>query len=134
MFFTLILLGLIFIEPRGTLQTASPQTSIKYTQPSIERESLLREAIANRYTVRRVEFTGNEFTRDNILRRRILLQEGDVFARRNLLRSIVNVSKLKIIYPVTINDVLVRLDRGDKLIDLTIRFRERRSRRPKRAS
>ena len=134
MFFTLILLGLIIVEPRGVIQAASPQTSIKATQPSIERESLLREAIANRYTVRRVEFSGNETTRDNILRGRIFLQEGDVFTRRNLLRSIANVSKLKIIYPVRLNDVFVRLDRTDKLIDLTIRFRERRTRPTKRAS
>ncbi len=134
MFFTLILLGLISIEPLNTIQTASSQTSIKYAQPAIERESLLREAIENRYTVRRVEFTGNEFTRDNILRRRIFLQEGDVFTRRNLLRSIANVSKVKIIYPVRLNDVFVRLDPTDKLIDLTIRFRERQTRPTKRAS
>src|SRR6266852_2943624 len=128
MLFVLTLLLHGSIEPLPTSHVVSLQDSIRYAQSSTERESLLREAIENRYTVRRVEFTGNEFTRDNILRRRIFLQEGDRFTRRNLLRSIVNVSKLKIIYPVTINDVLVRLDRGDKLIDLTIRFRERRSR------
>ena len=127
MFFTLILLGLIITEPPGTIETASRQISIKHTQPSIERESLLREAIANRYTVRRVEFTGNETTRDNILRRRIFLQEGDVFTRHNLQRSIANLNKLKIIYPLKMSDVFVRLDRSDKLIDLTLSFRERRA-------
>ncbi len=132
MFCKLILLCLITIEPLNTIQTASPQTSIR--QPPIERESLLREAIANRYTVRRVEFSGNETTRDNVLRRRIFLQEGDIFTRHNLQRSIVNVRKLKIIYPVRLNDVFVRLDRTDRLIDLTIRFRERRTRPTKRAS
>lgn len=92
----------------------------------MERESLLREAIANQYTVRRVEFTGNESTRDNVLRRRIFLQEGEVFTRRNLQRSIADLNKLKIMYPLTMRDVFVRLDRSDKLIDLTLRFRERR--------
>jgi hypothetical protein len=134
MLFVLTLLLLGSLEPPPTSHVGWLQDSIRHTQSSTEHESLLREAIENRYTVRRVEFTGNEFTRDNILRRRIFLQEGDVFTRRNLLRSIANVSKLKIIYPVRLYDVFVRLDRTDKLIDLTIRFRERRTRRTKRAS
>ncbi len=134
MLFVLTLLLLGSIEPPPTSHVVLLQDSIRYAQSSTERESLLREAIKNRYTVRRVEFTGNEFTRDNILRRRIFLQEGDRFTRRNLLRSIANVSKLKFIYPVRLNDVSVRLDRTDKLIDLTIRFRERRTRPTKLAS
>ena len=134
MLFVLTLLLLGSIEPPPTSHVVLLQDSIRYAQSSTERESLLREAIKNRYTVRRVEFTGNEFTRDNILRRRIFLQEGDRFTRRNLLRSIANVSKLRIIYPVRLNDVSVRLDRTDKLIDLTIRFRERRTRPTKLAS
>jgi len=134
MLFVLTLLLLGSIEPPPTSHVVLLQDSIGYAQSSTERESLLREAIKNRYTVRRVEFTGNEFTRDNILRRRIFLQEGDRFTRRNLLRSIANVSKLRIIYPVRLNDVSVRLDRTDKLIDLTIRFRERRTRPTKLAS
>ncbi len=134
MVFVLTLLLLGSIKPPPTSHVVLLQDSIGYAQSSTERESLLREAIKNRYTVRRVEFTGNEFTRDNILRRRIFLQEGDRFTRRNLLRSIANVSKLKIIYPVRLNDVSVRLDRTDKLIDLTIRFRERRTRPTKLAS
>src|SRR6266849_1346474 len=131
MMLAILLFGLINVAAQ---ETATPQTAFRCTQPVTERESLLREAIDNRYTVRRVEFVGNESTRDNVLRRRIFLQEGDVFTRRNLLRSIANVSKLKIIYPVRLNDVFVRLDRTDKLIDLTIRFRERRTRPTKRAS
>ena len=134
MFIVLTLLFLGRIESPATVRAASLQDSSKYTQSSNERESLLREAIDNRYTVGRVEFTDNERTRDYVLRRRIFLQEGDVFTHRNLMRSIVNVSKLKIIYPVRLNDVWVHLDRTNKLIDLTIRFRERRSRWAKRAS
>src|SRR6266849_316550 len=134
MLFVLTLLLLGSIEPPPTSHVVLLQDSIRYAQSSTERESLLREAIKNRYTVRRVEFTGNEFTRDNILRRRIFLQEGDRFTRRNLLRSIANVSKLRIIYPVRLNDVSVRLDRKDSLSDLTIRLCKRRSSPTKRAS
>ena len=113
-----------------------PQTadSVRCTQPATEQDPLLREAIGNRYTVRIVEFVGNEHTRDYTLRRRIFLQEGDVFTRENLTKSIRSVSKLKIIDPVRMSDVIVRLERPDKLIDLAFCFRERHPRRPKRAS
>ena len=104
------------------------------TQPANQQEPLLREAIENQFWVRRVEFVGNEFTRDNILRRRIFLQEGEVFTRRTLSRSIANVSKLRIIYPVKMSDVIVRLDRPTKIIDFTFCFRERRRPRSKHAT
>jgi hypothetical protein len=133
MLFALTLLLIIDLEPSLIRRLASPQDSSRSTQSSTERESLLREAIKNRYTVRRVAFAGNELTRDNVLRRRIFLQEGDVFTRHNLQRSIASLNRLNIIYPATFNDVWVDLDRTDKLIDLTIRVRERPS-RAKRAS
>jgi hypothetical protein len=37
-----------------------------------------------------------------------------------------NLGSVKEIYPVTLADVMARLDREEKLIDLTIAFRERR--------
>ncbi len=131
MMLAILLFGLINVAAQ---ETATPQTAFRCTQPVTERESLLREAIDNRYTVRRVEFVGNESTRDNVLRRRVFLQEGDIFTRRNLLRSLANVSKLKIIYPVKISDVVVQLDRSDKLVDFIFCFRERHDRQSKRAS
>ena len=123
-------------QPTLPRRLAPPQTadSFKCTQPAPEQDPLLREAIENRYTVRSVEFVGNEHTRDYRLRRRIFLQEGDVFNRENLTKSIRSVSKLKNIYPVRLSDVIVRLERPDKLIDFAFCFRERHPRRPKRAS
>jgi Surface antigen variable number repeat len=138
MILTLLLLALIDFASTASLEhpplQTPEQTVVKCTQPENEQEPLLREAIENRFTVRRVEFVGNETTRDNILRKRIFLQEGELFTRRNLSRSIANVSKLRIIYPVKISDVIVRLDRPDKLIDLAFCFRERHPRRSKRAA
>ena len=90
---------------------------------------LMEDAQQTEYTVRRVEFMGNEHTRDDILRKRFMQQEGDVFSRKALEQSLNNYSKLPMIYPVTLNDVEVRLDREEKLMDLTIYFRERPGRR-----
>jgi hypothetical protein len=92
---------------------------------------LMKEAQQTEYTVRRVEFMGNEHTRDNTLRKRFMQQEGDVFSRKALEQSLENFSKLRMIYPVTLNDVEVRLDREEKLMDFTIYFRERPGRRAK---
>ena len=37
------------------------------------------------FTLRRLEFTGNTFTRDNVLRREVLINEGDIY-NQNILR------------------------------------------------
>ena len=120
----LLILLAILHSTAGEPAHWSPQ-AVRCTQPLNQQELLLREAIKNQFWVGRVEFVGNETTRDNILRRRIYLQEGDVFTQRNLSRSIANVNKLRIIYPVTRRDVIVRLDRTNKLIDFAFCFRER---------
>jgi len=85
---------------------------------------LMDEAEQNNYTVRRVEFSGNEHIRDKTLRRGFLQQEGDVFSRTALDRSLRNFSRRGLVYPLTLNDVEVRLDREEKLIDFTIYFKE----------
>jgi hypothetical protein len=92
---------------------------------------LVEEATQTEYNVHRVEFSGNQHIRDNTLRRRFVQQEGDVFSRKALELSLKNFSKLRTIYPVTFNDVEIRLDREEKLMDFTIYFRERPGRDPK---
>jgi outer membrane protein assembly factor BamA len=90
-----------------------------------EQAANLEKAEKEKYLIRRVEFIGNAKTRDSVLRRRIFLQEGDVFHRSVLLRSLANVSKLKIIYPVKLSDVVTNLNHEEKIIDFGICFRER---------
>ncbi len=52
-----------------------------------------------------------------------------MFALNNLLKSLQNVSKLKIIHPVGLKDVVLRLDESDGMVDLVICFRETMVRR-----
>lgn len=99
--------------------------TVKSRQTNAERSQLTEVAEKNHYTVRRVEFIGNQHIRDSTLRRRVLSQEGDVFNLRTLEKSLRNLSRLRIIYPVTLNDVDFRLDRENKLVDFAIFFRER---------
>ena len=119
-----------------TVVPAGGSLHAQCSQPTQEQEVIIREAENDRYITRRVEFIGHRYTRDEVLRRRINigLQEGEFFTRRNLLRSLQNVSKLKQIYPVKMRHVELHLNRSELTIDVTICLQptERRSRKRSR--
>lgn len=85
---------------------------------------LMTEAEQNEYSVRRVELLGNTYTRDNVIRRRLLQNEGDVFRRSLLEQSLKNLSKLRNFRPVRMQDVAVHLNREEKTIDFLINLTE----------
>ena len=127
-FLTVALLPTESVPRHAKLQDAQQTVTDACSQPAKEQAALIREAEAKQYWTRRVEFSGNENTSDRVLRRELVkgLNEGDLFSRRGLLRSLRNVSRLKVIYPVKPKDVVVQLNREDKLVDMLICFRERR--------
>ena len=95
-------------------------------QPDADQDAIIREAETHRYAIGRLEFVGNERTSDGVLRKKIRpLQEGQKFRRSNLVTSLANVSRLKIIHPVRLRDVVLRLDASDKLVEIVICFKER---------
>ena len=99
------------------------------TQPKVGTylQTLLMDEAENGYSVRRVEFFGNKHTRDNVLRVEMPgLNEGEIFKKAVLIKSLNDVSRLKVIYPIGIDDVEVNLNRAEQTIDLTLFFRERR--------
>jgi outer membrane protein assembly factor BamA len=105
----------------------SDRAPFKCSQPATERDSLIREAEENQYTVRRIELLGNKHIRDNVLRRRLeLIQEGEVFTRGQLIRSLKSVGRLRNIYPVKLRDVIINLDRSTKEVDMETCFKEKR--------
>jgi hypothetical protein len=53
------------------------------------------------------------------------MAEGNLFSRKNLIAALKNVSKIKSIYPVTMKDVVARVDRDEKTLDLQICIKER---------
>lgn len=106
--------------------------------PSSERletffqSQLLAEAEQNNYSVRRITLLGNTYTRDNVIRRRLLQNEGDTFRRALLEQSLRDISKLRNFSPVGIEDVEVYLNREDKLVDFQINLTERNQSRGRR--
>jgi outer membrane protein assembly factor BamA len=108
-------------------QEDSESASSGCSQPAAEQDTLVREAEANQYTVRRVEFLGNNYTRDRVLRQRMWsINEGEIFTGEKLVRSLESVSRLrKIIHPVKLKDVIINLNKPDKMVDMLICFKER---------
>ena len=109
--------------------SAQNQTRELCGQTRAEQSPWLSEAIDQRYTLRRVEFIGNETIADNALRRRVVLREGDLFSQRNLAKALVSLNRLRTFYHLTMRNVVVRMDRTEKTIDMTFCIRERHSRR-----
>ena len=97
------------------------------SQTPAERAALMRQAEKEKYTVRVVEFIGNEHIRDRVLRRRVLLNEGDLFRRSRLQGSIANLNRVQSIKRVRLGDIKIRLNKEGKLLDMLICFRERHS-------
>ena len=95
------------------------------SQPAGEREAFIRESERQRYTVVRVEFLGNEHTRDYVLRRRMFLNEGDLFRRNKLIKSIENLSRLRAIKPVRLAHIEIHLDKENKIVNMQVCFHER---------
>ena len=118
------------VKPPPQVKRESAHVDSVCSQSAAERDSLIREAVENQYWVRRVAYYGIENTSDRVLRRRIMLVEGDIFTRENLVRSLERLSRLKrAIHPVRLSDVEIWLDRPERRVDTLICFKERRQRR-----
>lgn len=89
----------------------------------------MRRAERLRFAVRRVEFVGTTYTRDEVLRRRMTnFQEGDLFTRQKLVNSLRSMSKLRNeIYPVKLKNVKLQLNEREQTVDMTICFKPRRN-------
>jgi hypothetical protein len=127
----LLLISLLSHFQSQDAKSTAPATEgppAECSQPEAQRASLIREAEQRRYTIRWVMFARNGHTNDSVLRRRLVnLNEGDLFTRENLVKSLERVSRLKrSIHPIGLNDITVAVDRAERLIDIDICLKEKR--------
>ena len=125
----LVYLSIVLLSPHLSPQGGAPKIlAFQCSQSATTREHLMREAEKKRYTIRRVEFNGHTYTRDETLRSRMrYMQEGELFSRRKLVTSLRSVSRLKSeIYPVRLGDVVIQLNRPEQLVDMIICFKPKR--------
>ncbi|HEY5073800.1 MAG TPA: outer membrane protein assembly factor BamA, partial [Pyrinomonadaceae bacterium] len=78
------------------------------------------------FTLRRLEFTGNTFTRDNVLRREVLMNEGDIYNQGLFEYSITRLNQLGYFNPIDKEkDADYRTNEEEGLVDVTVKVAEK---------
>jgi outer membrane protein insertion porin family len=78
------------------------------------------------FSLRRIEFAGNTFTRDNVLRREMILNEGDIYNQLMLETSVIRLNQTQYFDPIDKDkDVEVRTDEETGQVDMLIRVKEK---------
>ncbi len=78
------------------------------------------------FTLRRLEFTGNTFTRDKVMRREFLLNEGDIYNSNYLEISVARLNQTQYFDPIDKDqDVEIRTDEEKGDVDLIVKVKEK---------
>ena len=78
------------------------------------------------FRLRRLEFAGNTFTRDRVLRREVLINEGDIYNQLLLETSIIRLNQTQYFDPIDKDqDVEIRTDEELGDVDLIINVKEK---------
>ena len=77
------------------------------------------------FTMRRLEFIGNTNTRDSVLRREVLLNEGDPYNKRRWDYSILRLNQLGLFDEVKDKDAITRTNDRDQTVDIDLQVKER---------
>lgn len=78
------------------------------------------------FSLRRLEFSGNTFTRDKVMRREFLLNEGDIYNQQSLEISVLRLNQTQYFDPIDKDkDVEIRPDDEKGDVDLIIKVKEK---------
>ncbi|MDQ3133437.1 MAG: outer membrane protein assembly factor BamA, partial [Acidobacteriota bacterium] len=109
--------------------SADPEPTFK-DNPQNPKEGIVDYAInideGKQFTLRRLEFAGNTFTRDNVLRREIVLNEGDIYNQGFVEFSVLRLNQLGFFDPIDKEkDVDFRQNEETAEVDVTVKVAER---------
>lgn len=127
----LFLIGLVsFIlclaEPGFAQSKEGAEEQQSCGQEAKVQDPLVEEAEQKQFTIRRVEIAGNTTIRHReFVKRFRKFNEGYIFTRRSFERSIKNIAKMKSIYPITNENVEIRLDREHGDVDIVFCVKQR---------
>lgn len=76
------------------------------------------------FVLRRLEFIGNATTRDRIVRRRVLQQEGEPYSEELMEKSVDRLNGLRRFEKLTMADVEIRVDEKERFVDLLVHLKE----------
>jgi outer membrane protein insertion porin family len=115
---------------QGFIQyTAEPTPTFK-DNPQNPNEGIVDFTISidegKQFSLRRLEFLGNTFTRDNVLRREVLLNEGDVYNLTAFEYSVLRLNQLGYFEPIDKDkDADFRTDEEAGQVDINLKVTER---------
>ncbi len=95
------------------------------TEEEGEVEVTLEIDQGRQFTLRRLEFIGNASTRDRVLRREVLLNEGDPYHKRYWDLSILRLNQLGLFEEIKEKDAITRTDDRDQTVDIDLQVKER---------
>ncbi len=77
------------------------------------------------FTLRRLEFIGNVNTRDRVLRREVVINEGDPYNKRYWDLSILRLNQLGLFEEIKEKDAITRANDRDQTVDIDLQVKER---------
>jgi outer membrane protein insertion porin family len=78
------------------------------------------------FSLRRLEFVGNTFTRDNVLRREVLLNEGDIYNQNAWEYSVIKLNQLGYFDPIEKDkDADFKTNEEEATVDINLKVTER---------
>ncbi len=95
------------------------------TQEEGEVEVTLEVEEGRQFSMRRLEFIGNSNTRDVVLRREVLLNEGDAYNKRFWDLSIVRLNQLGLFDEIKEKDAITRTDDRNQTVDIDLQVKEK---------
>ncbi len=115
---------------QGFIQyTAEPEPTFK-DSPTNPNEGIVDFTISidegKQFSLRRLEFLGNTFTRDNVLRREVIINEGDIYSQSAFEYSVLRLNQLGYFDPIDKEkDVDFRTNEEEGLVDVNLKVQER---------
>jgi outer membrane protein insertion porin family len=115
---------------QGFIQyTAEPVPTFKENPQNPEEgivDFLVTIEEGKQFQLRRLEFIGNTFTRDNVLRREVLLNEGDIYNQSNWEYSVIKLNQLGYFDPIDKDkDADFRTNEEEAQVDINLKVTER---------
>ncbi len=115
---------------QGFIQYEAEPTPTFRDDPKNPNEGIADFTIAvtegKQFTLRRLEFLGNTFTRDNVLRREVVVNEGDVYNQNLFEFSILRLNQLGFFDPIDKDkDADFKTNEEEATVDLNVKVTER---------
>ncbi len=109
--------------------TAEPEPEFR-DNPSNPNEGIVDITVhieeGKQFSLRRLEFTGNTFTRDKVLRREFLMNEGDIYNQNFVEISVARLNQTQYFDPIDKDqDVEIRTDEEKGDVDLIVKVKEK---------